>query len=102
MPGLDNIIPRRHVGNLKLPRCPGNCKVGIVDNSYVGVHPTMNVAFYRNHDFLPGKFTHQWRVTRALAMVPLAVDLGKGMNIMGDRIGVLNPKSLSDLKTDNT
>ena len=34
------------------------------------------------------KFARQRRITRALAVVPFTIDLGHGMNVMRDRIGV--------------
>ena len=50
------------------------------------VHPTVNVTFHRNHDLRLDKFARDGRIPRSLAVVPCAIDLGHGMNVVGHRI----------------
>src|SRR4051794_6171514 len=73
----------------------------MADNRDVRVHPTMDVAFHWNHDFRPTKFSHQRRIARALAVIPLTIKLCKRVNVVCDRVGVHSPKNLSGLKSND-
>src|SRR5262245_4650395 len=66
------------------------------------VHPWMNVAFYSDHYFWLCKTARQRSGAGRLALVPLAVDLGKRVNVVRYRIGVQHFKVLSHLNAEHS
>ena len=61
----------------------------------------MDVAFDADHYFRPEELPGQWCVSRSLAVVPFAIDLGERVNIVCHGIGVRDPKHLAGLNTDD-
>src|SRR5580692_10142962 len=88
LPYADGISTGRQVSDGIFAVFGRHCEIGVVHNPYVSVHPAMNVAFHSNHDFRLDELSLQRRVSSTLTMVPFPVDLGHGMNVMRDWIGI--------------
>ena len=88
LPDSDGIDAGRQVGDGKAAILLRHRKVGIVNHADVGVHPAMDVALDANHHFRLDESSFQGRIAGALAVVPLAVDLGHGMDVVRDRVRI--------------
>ena len=61
----------------------------------------MDIAFHANHDFRLCEFARQEERRPPLAMIPLPVDLCHWMNIVCDRVGILDLQNLIGLNAEN-
>src|SRR5579871_4087053 len=60
----------------------------------------MDVALHRNHDLGFDELADQRRISRALAMIPFAVGLRQGMNVVRDGIGISDLEYLVGLNAE--
>src|SRR5580658_7927502 len=102
LPDSDGISARRKVLNAIRAVWLRDSEVGIVQDANPRVHPAMDVAFYGDHDFGLRKLARDRRVSCALAVIPLAVELGHGVDVVRDRIGVRDFKDLAGLNAENS
>ena len=86
LPRLDHVIPRRDIVDLERTIVPRHCKVRMWNGADIRMHPAMDVAFHRDHDFRSGEFSAQWLVPSALAVIPFPVCLCEWVNVVCNRI----------------
>ena len=101
MPGLQQIGSRGHPGQIEGSLPSGDGKVGMRNNPDPGAHPGVNVAFDPDHHFWVAETTLEGRIFWRLTLVPVAVDLGEWMNVVGQRVGVDHLERLPDLDPED-
>src|SRR6202521_3554754 len=80
--GSDGVLARRQIGKLKAAVFAGNRVVGILQHREGAMHPGMDIAFHGDH-FRLVIFVGDWRSAGRLRLIPLAVNFGKRMNVVG-------------------
>lgn len=76
-------------------------EIGMVEDADVGVHPAMDIALYRDHDFGLDELAIERSIAWALAVVPFAIDLGHRVNVVRDRVGVDDLERLVHLNSED-
>ncbi len=61
----------------------------------------MDVALHVDHDLRLQELAVHWRIPGALAVVPLAIDLSHGMDVVGDGVGVDDLECLARLNAED-
>src|ERR1700757_835334 len=87
VPGGDGVAAGRKVRNREYSVLAGNGKIRGFQDGEVSLHPGVQIALHRNELFiLVG--VREGRGAWWLEFVPLAVELGEGMNVVGERVAV--------------
>jgi hypothetical protein len=73
----------------------------MIENTDVSVHPAMNIALDGDHDLGFYELAIERRIARSLAMIPLAIQVGHGMNVVGYGIGIDYLEGLIGLETND-
>src|SRR5712692_10134629 len=86
----EGVVARRQALNGVLAVRAGDRVERVLHHVDVHLHPRVLVALYRQHDFFAGEALLQWSGLRRLGLVPLAVILGRGMDVVGRGIVVFD------------
>ena len=81
------VIARGQALNFELAVRPSDRVERIFHDVDEHSHPRVLVAFHRQHDFFTGEALFQGRGFRGLGLIPFAVVLGSGMNVV--RCGIV-------------
>src|SRR5258707_14376318 len=84
----DGVVAWRQALDLELAIGTGHGEKRALGHVDEHAHPGMLVALDRKHDFFAGESFLERDGRRRLRLVPLAVVLGSGMNVVGGRIAV--------------
>src|SRR6266404_2950779 len=88
MDECDSVIAWRQALDLKFAVRPSDREEGALRNVDEHPHPRMLVALHGQHDFFPRERLFQRRGLRWLRLVPLAIVLRSGVDIVGGGIAV--------------
>src|ERR1700736_3948510 len=100
MPCRHCVLSRRQVRQAEAAILTGNSVVRILEYCKVAVHPGMDVALHGDKLGLI-VFVDNGRSARGLRLVPLAIDLGKWMDVVGSLVVVDNFQRLIHLKSEH-
>src|SRR5713226_3071836 len=101
VPSLDGVGARRQVLQREAAASAGDLEVGALEHGDVALHPRVNVALHRDGHFLAGKALRNRRSAGGLGLIPLAVELGNRMDIVGGLVVVADFERLASLQPDH-
>src|SRR5215471_1985573 len=87
MPGSDGVVSGWKFGEFEASVVAGDGKKGSLEDREVALHPRMDVAF-DGDEFFTLVGVGKRRRTRRLDLVPLAIDFGERMDVVGERVAV--------------
>src|ERR1700674_3494806 len=100
VPSSDGVLAREQIGKIEATIFSGNRMVGVLQHRKSAVHPRMNVALHRDELHLV-VLINDGRSARRLRVVPLAIDLGQRVDVVGGLILIQDFERLVHLKRKN-